>query len=87
MFTNLLISTVQQHPNELRVEDADWGTVAKDQRIVDVVEPVMNERRLIGIDVAWSSSSASSHSLAVPNQGLARCLGSTDRETTGPETD
>jgi hypothetical protein len=47
MFTNLLISSVQQHPNELRVEDANWGTVAKDQRIVDVVEPVMNERRLI----------------------------------------
>jgi hypothetical protein len=29
------------------VEDADWGTVANDQGIVDVLEPVMNERRLI----------------------------------------
>ena len=47
MFTKLLVSAVQQYPYSCGVEDADWSTVAKEQRIVDVLEPVLNQHRLI----------------------------------------
>jgi hypothetical protein len=47
MFTPLMVSTVQQYPYDFGVEHADWRTVAKEHRIVDVLEPVMNQHRLI----------------------------------------
>ena len=47
MFTKLIVSAVQQHPYDCSVEDADWSAVAEEQRIVDVLEPVMNQHCLI----------------------------------------
>jgi hypothetical protein len=47
MFTKLIVRAVQQHPYDCGVQDADWSAVAKEERIVDVLEPVMNQHRLI----------------------------------------
>jgi hypothetical protein len=46
MFTALLQSMAQKvYP--CTIEDAEWSSVAKEQRIVDTLEPVMNQHRLI----------------------------------------
>lgn len=46
MFTQLLKAKAQQsHP--CGVEDAEWSSVSKEQRIVDTLEPVMNQHRLV----------------------------------------
>jgi len=46
MFTRLLQGAAQK-TYECGVEDAEWSRVAKEQRIVDTLEPVMNQHRLI----------------------------------------
>lgn len=46
MFTQLLQSAAQKF-YLCGVEDADWSTVAKEQRIVDTLEPVLNQHRLV----------------------------------------
>jgi len=46
MFTHLLRSKAQQK-YLCGVEDADWSSVQKEQRIVDTLEPVLNQHRLI----------------------------------------
>jgi hypothetical protein len=46
MFTELLKSAAQRY-YPVGVEDADWSTVAKEQRIVDTLEPVLNQHRLV----------------------------------------
>ena len=46
MFTKLLQSAAQkQYP--CGIEDAEWSKVAKEERIVDTLEPVLNQHRLI----------------------------------------
>lgn len=46
MFTELLKSMAQRvYP--CTIENAEWSSVAKEQRIVDTLEPVMNQHRLI----------------------------------------
>lgn len=47
MFTKLLQSAVTMHYGECGVEEAEWSTVAKEMRIVDTLEPVLNQHRLI----------------------------------------
>ena len=46
MFTQLL-KRVAQTVYPCRIEDAEWSTVAKEHRIVDTTEPIMNQHRLI----------------------------------------
>ena len=46
MFTKLLQSQAQRHYG-CGIADAEWSTVAKEQRIVDTLEPVLNQHRLI----------------------------------------
>lgn len=46
MFTRLLQSKAQTI-YECGIEDAEWSSVAKEQRIVDTLEPVMNQHRLV----------------------------------------
>jgi hypothetical protein len=46
MFTQLLQSAAQKF-YLCGVEDADWSTVAKEQRIVDTLESVLNQHRLV----------------------------------------
>lgn len=46
MFTQLLRSKAQQK-YLCAVEDAEWSSVSKEQRIVDTLEPVLNQHRLI----------------------------------------
>jgi len=46
MFTKLLQSQAQRH-YLCGIADAEWSTVSKEQRIVDVLEPVLNQHRLI----------------------------------------
>lgn len=46
MFTSLLRATSQRlYP--VTVEDADWSKTQKEQRIIDTLEPVMNQHRLV----------------------------------------
>jgi hypothetical protein len=46
MFTKLLQSAAQrQYP--CGIEDAEWSKVAKEERIVDTLEPVLNQHRLV----------------------------------------
>jgi len=46
MFTQLLSAKAQQvYPVE--VQDADWAKVQKEMRIIDTLEPVMNQHRLV----------------------------------------
>jgi hypothetical protein len=47
IFTKLVISAVQQYPHDCGVEHADGGAIVKQARIVDVLEPVMNQHRLV----------------------------------------
>lgn len=47
MFTKLLQSAAQQHYPECGIEEAEWSTTAKELRIVDTLEPVLNQHRLI----------------------------------------
>lgn len=47
MFTRLLQSAAQQHYPQCGIEEAEWSTVAKEQRIIDTLEPVLNQHRLI----------------------------------------
>lgn len=47
MFTKLLQSAAQQHYPDCGIEEAEWSTVAKELRIVDTLEPVLNQHRLI----------------------------------------
>lgn len=46
MFTQLLRGAAQKY-YDIRIEDADWSTVSKEQRIVDILEPVLNQHRLV----------------------------------------
>ena len=46
MFTKLLQSQAQRHYG-CGISDAEWLTVAKEQRIVDTLEPVLNQHRRI----------------------------------------
>jgi hypothetical protein len=46
MFTELLRGAAMKY-YPVSIEDAEWSTVAKEQRIVDTLEPVMNQHRLI----------------------------------------
>ena len=46
MFTQLLKAKAQQM-HACGVEDADWSSVSKEQRIVDTLEPVLNQHRLV----------------------------------------
>ena len=46
MFTQLF-KWAAQTVYPCRIEDADWSTVAKEQRVVDTMEPIMNQHRLI----------------------------------------
>jgi len=46
MFTKLLQSQAQRH-YLCGIADAEWSTVSKEQRIVDVLEPVLNQHRRI----------------------------------------
>ncbi len=46
MFTRLLQS-VAQREFSVGIEDAEWSTVAKEHRIVDTLEPVLNQHRLV----------------------------------------
>lgn len=46
MFTHLLRAKAQQK-YLCGVEDAEWSSVSKEQRIVDTLEPVLNQHRLI----------------------------------------
>ena len=46
MFTQLLRAKAQQ-THQCGVEDADWSSVSKEQRIVDTLEPVLNQHRLV----------------------------------------
>jgi hypothetical protein len=46
MFTMLLKSKAQNFM-EVSIEDGDWSTVSKEQRIVDILEPVLNQHRLV----------------------------------------
>ena len=46
MFTQMLMGMSQQvYP--VAVEDADWSTTQKEARIIDTLEPVMNQHRLV----------------------------------------
>lgn len=46
MFTKMLqAKALQMYP--CRVEDAEWSQVSKEMRIIDVLEPVLNQHRLI----------------------------------------
>lgn len=46
MFTNLLKSKSQQlYP--VQIEDSEWSKTQKEQRIIDTLEPVMNQHRLV----------------------------------------
>lgn len=47
MFTKLLQAAVQRSAYSCGVEDAEWSTANKEQRIVDTLEPVMQQHRLI----------------------------------------
>lgn len=47
MFTRLLQAAAQQHYPECGIEEAEWSSVSKEQRIIDTLEPVMNQHRLI----------------------------------------
>jgi hypothetical protein len=47
MFTKLLQGMVQTEAYECGVEDAEWSSVGKEKRIVDTLEPVLNQHRLI----------------------------------------
>jgi hypothetical protein len=47
MFTRLLQSAAQQHYPQCGIEEAEWSSVAKEQRIIDTLEPVLNQHRLI----------------------------------------
>jgi hypothetical protein len=46
MFTQLLRSKAMNFM-DVSIEDGDWSTVQKEQRIVDVLEPVLNQHRLV----------------------------------------
>lgn len=46
MFTRLLQSAAQNYYN-VGIEDGDWSAVAKEQRVVDTLEPVLNQHRLV----------------------------------------
>jgi hypothetical protein len=46
MFTKLLLSQAQRHYG-CGISDAEWSTVSTEQRIVDTLEPVLNQHRLI----------------------------------------
>lgn len=46
MFTELLKSAAQRY-YQVGVEDAEWSSVSKEQRIVDTLEPVLNQHRLV----------------------------------------
>lgn len=46
MFTSLLKSAAQKY-YAVGIEDAEWSSVAKEQRIVDTLEPVLNQHRLV----------------------------------------
>jgi hypothetical protein len=47
MFTKLLQSAAKRHYHECGVKDGEWSTTMKEQRIVDILEPVMNQHRLV----------------------------------------
>jgi hypothetical protein len=48
MFTRLLQSTIQTMAiHDCGAIDADWSSTMKEQRIIDTLEPVMNQHRLI----------------------------------------
>lgn len=47
MFTKLLQSEAQKMAYRCGIEDAEWSMVQKEQRIVDVLEPVLNRHRLV----------------------------------------
>jgi hypothetical protein len=47
MFTQLLRGSAQRHYHECGIEDGEWSTVAKEQRIIDILEPVMNQHKLV----------------------------------------
>jgi hypothetical protein len=46
MFTTLLKSAAQRL-YQCSIEDAEWNSVSKEQRIVDTLEPVLNQHRLV----------------------------------------
>jgi len=46
MFTKFLQSQAQRH-YQCGIQDAEWSTAMKEQRIVDTLEPVLNQHRLI----------------------------------------
>ena len=47
MFSKLLQSTAQSEGFSIGAEDAEWSTTQKEARIIDTLEPVMNQHRLI----------------------------------------
>jgi hypothetical protein len=47
MFTQLLKSAAQKYYHEAGIEDAEWSSVAKEQRIVDTLEPILAQHRLV----------------------------------------
>lgn len=47
MFTKLLQAAVQRAAYSCGVEDADWSVANKEQRIVDTLEPVLQQHRLV----------------------------------------
>jgi hypothetical protein len=47
MFTQLLKGAAQRHYHECGIEDAEWRGTMKEQRIVDTLEPVMNQHKLV----------------------------------------
>lgn len=46
MFTQLLKAAAQQH-YQCGIEDAEWNSTNKEMRIIDTLEPVLNQHRLV----------------------------------------
>jgi hypothetical protein len=47
MFTKLLQGAAQRHYHQCGVEDGEWSTNMKEARIIDTLEPVMNQHKLV----------------------------------------
>jgi hypothetical protein len=68
MFTMLLRSRAQNFM-DVSIDDGDWSTVSKEQRIVDTLEPVLNQHRLV---VCPSVIEADYQSVSQPNSPYAQ---------------
>lgn len=47
MFAHILRAQAQRWYPQVSIEDAEWARVQKEMRIIDVLEPVMNQHRLV----------------------------------------